>query len=76
MKYSVHLYALALLTLTLAYGYYWFEAKLIDAVPLDEIEVEIKKKTELPRAYLFCKHKFPDITEHGKMMLCYRRTDI
>ena len=66
---------LAALTLLLAYGFYAFERKLVEAVPLEEVTVTEQKRPEWPRSYLNCKYRFPEISQHGKFMQCIR-TDI
>ncbi len=72
---AVDLPLLAALTLLLAYSFYAFEQKLIEAVPLEEVTVTEQKRPEWPRSYSICKYRFPQISQHGKFMHCLR-TDI
>jgi len=72
MKHSISFYLLVVLTLFMAWGYYSLERKLIDAVSLKEITVPLKK-IHYNFKWKTCLKQFPDITEHGKAHICYRK---
>ena len=59
-------------------GAYLYGAMLIvlkDAVPLEEVTIEIPKLPKYNFKWETCLKQFPNITEHGQAMKCYR-TDI
>ncbi len=77
MKY---LYTLLTLTFMITWGYLWLEQQLIDAYPLEEIQIRVKKLPEYPIEWRIALKRFPEITDHGKAFRCVKndmcRTDI
>jgi len=72
MKCHIHIYAIALSILLLAYGFNWFENKLIEAVPLQEIEVKLRKLPEFSIDWRIALKRYPDIKQHGLAFRCVR----
>ncbi len=52
-----------------------FETKLIDAVPLNEITVEVKKRPDFTVHQWYCNNKYGKVTQAGPHLKCLR-TDI
>jgi hypothetical protein len=70
MKYLTYYCIVIMLALLFAWIFSRMEQRLIEAVPLNEVTVTLEKRQELSRHDLFCRHKFPNITETGKWLLC------
>ena len=68
MKYIVVL----MISLIFTWGWLFIENHLEDSIPLEEIEVPIKKKPEPKPEWWICLQRYPDIKEHGKAHKCYR----
>jgi len=58
--------------LTLVGAFFWFQQQLINAYPLQEIQVRAKKFPEVPLRTRVCMYRYPKISDTGAFINCRR----